>query len=366
MLALLFSVSSFAADARADDDTARAILVEGQVVTLDVGSDAGLEVGQHMAFYEYATTDLGDNELARVERIVAVGAVTATSAHRTRVRLGMNERVTVGTPARTTDAALTRSLVAPPQSASRTELTVTARLDGTVGATGGGLLLGAQLDQRVGQNVLLRVRVDPSGIVAYRPADPDRDGPRPRPPTTFAAASDAVALVAYDSGMLAFGAGLGVTMTTRLDEHFTACPTCTVEVRHLGFRPGLTFATMARFGVHDGLHVDVDTAFVAVRSRMEMSRLAVSIEVPVSRSLGLVAAGSGGFGVVGTRLVELGARMLVRGNGDRGSVLITPRVGYLAMAERASLDTTPSAQPRPHDPRLVHGLSAGVSVSLRF
>lgn len=342
-----------------------AIAVDGQIVVVDFGREDGVSLGDRVAFSVPTLTDLGGDEIAYADRLAAVGEVRAVSSHRVRVRLGTNERVDVGTQATLTTAPLTRSLIAPPPSGARTQVEVGIRLVGTVGASGGGALVDARLDRRLGARGFLRLRIDPTGVVGYRREDPDRGGPEPRPPGTFAANTNAVALVGFDTGPLAMGAGVGVTMTTRLDETFT-CPSCDTVVKHHGFEPGLTFATMARFGLHDGLSMEVDTAFVAIQSRIEMSRFAARVDVPVTPSLTFVARGSGGFGVVGTRIVEIGARMLTHGNGHGHSVYLEPHIGYAAVAERADLRTTPSLQPRPHPAILVHGLTLGFTVEARY
>lgn len=344
----------------------RILAVEGQVLTVDLGREAGLAVGDAIAFAVHETIELGDDEPGHAERLVAVGEVTAVSRLRARVRLGMNERVPSNAIARRTEAAPSRSLVAPPPSDARTELIVGARLVGSVGAVGGGMIVDARLDHRFGARLALRLRLDPTGLVGFRRPDPDEDGPLEQPAGTFAAPLSSVAVLSYDTGLVALGAGVGVTVTTRLDERHIPCTGCAEELRHHGFETGLTFATAARFGHRDGIHLEVDTAFVTVLSRIEMSRLAIALHVPVSPSIALVARANGGFAVTGLREGELAARMLVRGNGNRGSLFLVPRIGYLALAERATLETTTRRQPRPTDPALVHGVAAGVSIERRY
>jgi len=345
---------------------ARVVHVDGQFVTIDSGATDGVVSGAHVAFVGTSVTDLGDGEIAVSDPTFAVGEVVAVSRGRARVRIGLNEDVPLGTRAIGTEGPLTRSLVAPPESRAKSEFAIGMRVVSTVGARGGGVLVDARLERRIGAHIRLRLRVDPTGAIRYRFPDPDFEGPEVRPPASSATVANVIGLISYDTGLVEMGAGLGLTTTTRIDETHVACADCAPTERHLGRRAGLTVASTARFGPRDGLFLEVDTAFVAIRSRIEMSRFAARLNVPVTRALSFIFAGSSGFGVVGTRIVDVGARMLVHGSGHAGSLFVTPTIGYAAIAERAALETTASVQDRPRVSVLVHGASAGVSIERRF
>jgi hypothetical protein len=353
------------ASARADSN-GLVVDVQGQYATIDLGTEAGLVEGAHIAVFTEVVVDLDDGEPSTTLTRVATGEVTAVSARRARVRFGMNETVTVGMQASVTDGALSRSLVAPSETSARTEVSVASRLAVVVNGVGGGMLLEGHVDRKLGALTFMRVRLDPSGVVGYRLSDPDDDGPTPHPAPSFAPTTSLVALLGIDMRYVALGLGAGITQSTRLDEQFTPCEGCPYEARHHGFEAGLTIAMMGRFGARDGLHLDLDMAFVVVRERIETSRFGAALQIPVTPSLFVVARGSSGFGVVGTHTADVGARMLIRGDGTEGSSFVTPFVGYTAVAERATLRTHPGGQPRPREPVMVSGIALGVRFDHRF
>lgn len=354
------------ATARAEAGEAHAVRVEGQLVTIDRGRLDGLAVGDRMAVVFLEPSGLGEPEPTLERQHGYVGEIRAVTGHRARIRFGMNERVREGSLLETTDADVTGSILAPADSDAKNELSVGLRLGFVTSGVGGGALVSARYDRRLGARAFVRARLDPTGAIGFRRPDPDGPGPEERPPGSFAATFGGVVMVGADLGLVAIGAGLGATLTTRIDEIHEDCPTCDATTIHHGFRLGPTFATMARIGSRDGLHLDVDTAFTALLARIETSRFAARLVVPCTSSMAIVLSGASGFGVVGTRTIDAGVRLLLRGDGNRGSTLLLPSIGYLAVSERATLRSHEDDQPRPRDPLLIRGLALGLAIERRF
>lgn len=355
------SVASARAQGVERCDDMRVIRVDGPQVTVDCGRDGGLARGDHVAFVEPVETDLGDGEVAVEWRESRVGRVVAVSPGRARVELGINERVMVGDQAATTAAPTTDSRLAPPHSRARTTVDLGFHFALPVGARGLGAVLDGRIHHRFGRG-FVALRLDPTGSYRYRRAavaaesDPERS----------AHAAGAVALVGIDVGPVAFGVGVGFGISTRLLEERRACDTCTpLTVAH-GFETGLLVAASARFGVRDGLALELDTAFLTVLRRFEVSRFSARLYVPATSRLTVVASATSGLGAAGVRTYELGFRILRRGDGGAGTRYLVPAVGYLGMAERSVVETSPSSQPRPAVVAEIHGLAAGLTFEARF
>jgi hypothetical protein len=352
--------------AEASDAPLGIVAIDGLKVTVDQGRAEGLATGDHVAFARTRIVDLGDGEPSVEIDVVVVGEVTAASRHRALVRLGPNEHVEEGMRAMPTERPLTRDLVAPPKSGARWELEAgfSALAVMSVGV-GGGFLATGRIERRFGDRGFLRLRVDPSGVLGYRFSEEVRSA-LTRPETHHTSTTSGVIIAGLDFEYVELGMGFGATRTTRIDETRVTCDGCTATLVRHGFEPGFTFATVARFGARDGLSLDVDAALTGVEGRVEVSRFGARLQVPVTPTLALVARGSTGLGVVGTRTADLGARLLVRGDGGPASTYLTPYIGYAALSERAALDVNQGVHRRPADPLVVHALAAGVIIERRL
>ena len=264
-------------------------------VVVDLGSADGLSVGGRMELYRERWTRLDEGERALRIEPVAVGEISALSTRRARVRLGSGERAPVGTRARPTAAALTHSTMAPP------------RVEG-IWEIHGGLRPFLSLEY-------LAVGALADAAVVYRAAGPWAIHAAASP-VAFVVGSQPVfnynlmVTGAYDSRWFELGLGIGAA-----------------SVRNSGDEPAdaFSFGQYARLGTRDGVHVEVQNTFLLGRDRFRFGSTNGALQIPVSPAAALVFRGGGG--VTGYAFGEAGLRIRVRGNGDHGTLYLTPTVG---------------------------------------
>lgn len=269
-------------------------------VVVDLGSADGLSVGGHVELYRERWTRLDAGERALRLEPIAVGEISALSTRRARVRLGSGERASVGARARSTAGALTHSTTAPP------------RVEG-IWEIHGGLRPFLSLEY-------LSVGGLGDAAVVYRAAGP----------WAIHAAASPIAFVvgqkpvfnynlmvtgAYDSRWFELGLGVGAASYRDNDDG----------------EPADTFAfgQYARLGTRDGVHVEVQNAFLLGRDRFRFGSVLGSLQIPVSPAAALVFRGGGG--ATGYAFGEAGLRIRVRGNGDHGTLYLTPTVGGVSV-----------------------------------
>jgi len=264
-------------------------------VVVDLGSADGLSVGGHVELYRERRTRLDAGERALRLEPLAVGEISALSTRRARVRLGSGERASVGARARSTAAALTHSTMAPP------------RVEG-IWEIHGGLRPFLSLEY-------LSVGGLADAAVVYR-------GPGPwaihaaASPTTFAIGQKPVfnynlmVTGAYDSRWFELGLGVGAASYRDNDD----------EPADM-----FAFGQYARLGTRDGVHVEVQNTFLLGRDRFLFGSTVGTLQIPVSPAAALVFRGGGG--ATGYAFGEAGLRIRVRGNGDHGTLYLTPTVG---------------------------------------
>lgn len=288
---------------------------EGQVVELglgdvviDLGSHDGVRHGDSIELNAVTSEAVG-SERAKRRHLVAVGVVTAVSDGFSRVRLGINERVTLGSIATRVATKPTGKRVAPPRAAGLWEVEFMARPFLALGEFGGGMLLDA--------SVGYRFEADLHAEVAFRPFGYGTSEGKPSvvPVTTFAKLS-------YDRELFEVGLGLGVQ---------------TVHVTGFGAEPGsgTLFSQGARIGARDGLHLDARSDVVLFHSRFEFAGFVGSGQIPVGQTSWLILEGGGGS--AGYAYGEIGVRVLLMGNGDRGSVFFNGSVGGVGIFQEQEL-----------------------------
>jgi hypothetical protein len=84
---------------------------------------------------------------------------------------------------------------------------------------------------------------------------------------------------------------------------------------------GASIAAEARFGARDGLAFTIESIVVGANGEFELASLTTTIQVPLTRSVMLIARGGGGN--VGILYGDLGARVLLAGDGGKGTVALT-------------------------------------------
>jgi hypothetical protein len=279
---------------------ARVIAIEPGFAIIDMGREHGVSAGDHVSF-DHTTTERVDEENAaqRTER-VAVGNATTIGATRTRVELGIDERVEVGATANPTRDPITSTSFAP------------ARLGGVWHA--GFIARPFLVVDNFGVGGSLEVRA------GYRFESPFHVEAIVLPATVGTGRQDAIgafaALVAASFDSKLFEAGLGLGAQTINNPAFDLKP-----------GTGTTLAQRLRIGSVDGGMLEVFTYIVLFHSEFEFSSLEAHGQLPVGDRSWLVVHAGGG--TVGMGFGEIGLRVLLNGNGDRGSFFLTATIGGL-------------------------------------
>jgi hypothetical protein len=273
-------------------------------VVIDLGSGAAIDDGEHVAFYEPVEEELASGIVSQREELAAVGVVNGVSVHRARVVLGLNERVSKDARARLTGERLTAGSVAPPRVSDVWEVGFLARPFLVLDNLGAGVFADIRAGYRTDYNVHYEALILP---VAFASAEQGS--------TTPAAA---ILAASYDSRL--FEVGLGIGGQSVHDTAFDIQP-----------GSGLTALQRVRLGARDGLHVEGLFYVALFHSEFEFSSVRVQGQVPMSRGTWLLATGGGGS--LGLGHGELGLRMLLDGNGDRGSFFLTTTIGFVHVFE---------------------------------
>lgn len=289
----------------------RVLRVEGRVLTIDLGVSAGVRPGSRIEFSTRARDgglgDLGDTAIVPL----AIGVVRAAGPGRARVLVGLNERVPVDAIARPTKAPTTASTAAPARVSDVWEVSGLVRVFPALDEFGGGFLVDASAGYRFASDLHLEVRVEPFGVAT---AD---DG--------SIATVTAFALANYDTRLFEIGAGLGV-QTVNDPDFFETTGSGTVVPQHL------------RLGAQDGVNLDLSSTAVLFRKRFRFSGFRGSLQIPLTAG-GWLLSIRGGGGTAGYAFGELGARVLVSGNGRADSSFLLVSLGGVGLFKSASCDS---------------------------
>ncbi len=269
----------------------------GEVV-ISLGRHDGVRYGDHIQFSNVVSEDIG-SEQAQRRSIEAVGVVTAVSRGFSRVKLGIGERVPVGSLARLTDDELTASRAGPPRLGGLWEVAFMARPFLALSQLGGGALVDASAGYRFQGPLHL--------VAAFEPFahGTGKGKPTITPVSAFIKASYELPL---------FEVGFGVGVETVFDTEFGTEP-----------GTGTLFVQQARIGAADGLHLDAVNHVVLFHSAFEFSGFVGRLQIPVGQASWLLMRGGGG--TAGYGYGEFGVRVLLVGNGDRGSTYFTGTFG---------------------------------------
>jgi hypothetical protein len=288
-------------------------LARGQVietgpgyVVVDFGSADRVSDGSHVAFYRVTSDLLSGHSFGARRELLAVGVADSVATSRTRVRLGVNERVAMGSQAELSSDALTASRIAPPRVSGVWEVAFHARPFLVLDDLGVGLLVDARAGHR-GDHFHGEALLQPIGFATAK------DGGT-IPAVAFISGS-------YDSHL--FEVGLGVGGQTVYD---------TVD-QGLDPGTGATLVQRARLGALDGLNLELFTYLVLFHSEFDFSGMRATGQIPLGRG-GWLTLGGGG-GTMGFAYGELGLRALLSGNGDRDSLFVTVTIGGADVFEDA-------------------------------
>jgi hypothetical protein len=277
---------------------AKVVEVAEGFATIDMGSVHGVAPGDHVLFQKSTIERIGPGETAVRDERVAVGVVAVIGKQRTKVKLGVDERVPVGASARPTREPISSSAFSPPRLPGLWEVGFMARPFLVVDNFGVGASLEGRLGYRFDAPVHLEALILPATVATGR-----RDG---------VGAFGAVGTASFDTRY--FEIGLGVGGQTMNDPAFDLRP-----------GTGTTIAQRLRVGAVDGGMLEAFTYIVLFHQKFEFSQLIVHGQLPVGERAWFVINGGGGS--LGSGFGEIGVRLLISGNGDAGSFFVTPTVG---------------------------------------
>jgi hypothetical protein len=93
----------------------------------------------------------------------------------------------------------------------------------------------------------------------------------------------------------------------------------------------LSVVEEGRLGARDGLSLSVESSAIAANQKFDLGYFVATLQIPLSKSMMLITRGGGGR--VGFGYGDLGMRVLVRGNGGRGTVALTGFLGGAVIME---------------------------------
>jgi len=294
----------------------RVLWSEGGQIVVDLGRDHGVVPGSHI---ELSVRADDESPLGKFERrdALAVGRVTSVMAEKSLVEVGIGETIPVDAQAIITTRPLTSSRSAPPRVAGIWTVAAVVRPFFVLEQLGFGALNEVSVGYQASGPLRYQLQLAPIGFASAG------DG------TTFTAL--AIGVVSYDTRLFEIGLGFGAQ-----------------TVNYGDFDPGsgLTVAQTLRFGALDGLNLSIRNDVSLFHREFGYSAFTGQAQIPVAERGWLVLEGGGGS--VGYAFFELGAKVLLSGNGTRGSVFLRGTVGYAVLDENltsaelasASSDTT--------------------------
>jgi hypothetical protein len=292
---------------------AEVIAIRADDVIVGLGSDHGIKRNDHIEIFLRTEVEFG-GESTNKEELVLVGKVTAVSATRCEVKLGINERVPPGALARPTTGRLTSNRVAPPRLGHLWEFGFTLRPFLALGTFGFGTISDATIRRRFDNPYSLELRIEPLGI-------------------GFADEGNIVAasgnlLGSYDTRLFSVGLGLGwAAINDSVEDSFGSnLDSEGTPVRFERVRSGFSLAQSVRLGAQDGLHLAVYNSFLFFREQFNYGGTTVSLQFPAGDALWVFARGGGGA-ATGYGFGEVGLRVRLLGAGDSGSLFLSPSVG---------------------------------------
>jgi len=222
------------------------------------------------------------------------------------------------------------SMIAPPRRGDLWELALATGAFVAFGTLGGGVLGSASVAYRFESPFVLRAAMTPFGIAG--PSTTTSSSP-PVPlggsggfsgPSTSKGGTITVfgahLLLGLDTQFVEVGLGLGgATVNQTFGNGFGPSPRGTPDTG------AVSVVEAARIGARDGLALNVESSAVAANSQFDLGYFVTSVQIPVSKTAMLVLRGGGGR--VGFAYGDIGVRVLVRGEGGKGTVALTGFAG---------------------------------------
>ena len=304
------------ADAAAEREVLAVLAIGAGYVDIAGGTDHGLARGGHVELFTESRVDLGGGQGASRERRVAVGRLAAVGEHRSRVELGLGERIPKGAKARWVALPLTASMWTPRRLGGMWELHAAVRPFLALDTKGVGFINDFTATYRFDAPAAIHLMLEPA---SFGIADAGN---------VLAMAGSVVG--AYDTDFFGIGLGLGwsavngdVSVSTA--DSATAGATDPNAYSLKRVKDGLSIAQYARLGAVDGLRLTVFNTFLLYKDRFNYGGTRVTFQTPVVDRLWVMV--SGGGGQAGYAFGEVGLRVQVLGSGDRGTIFVTPTLG---------------------------------------
>ncbi|MGA7120532.1 MAG: hypothetical protein WBY94_10565 [Polyangiaceae bacterium] len=207
------------------------------------------------------------------------------------------------------------SVVAPPRHGGLWELSLTSSAFVAFGSLGVGVLGSASVAYRFEAPFVLRAEVSPFGVGG--PSSTTSCCANGQITSTSGSAVSVFAahvLAGLDTQFVEVGLGVGGASVNENTNSAGAPAT-----------GSLTIVQSARIGAHDGLALNFQSSAIAINNQFNLGYFTMSLQIPVSAKAMLIARGGGGN--VGFGYGDLGVRVLVRGNGGKGTLALTGYAG---------------------------------------
>lgn len=214
------------------------------------------------------------------------------------------------------------SLMAPLRRGGLWELSAIAGAYINLGPVAGGATGWASVVYRFDAPIVVRAELSPFGIGIGNSQTVNISAQASNPSRTFTVAA-AHLLVGLDTPFIevALGAG-GATLGNQTFGSNGTPPT-----------GGPSIVEEARVGARDGLALNVESVTVAANSQFQFGSFVASIQIPLTQKVMLIARGGGGD--VGLLFGDLGARLVVQGDGGHGTIALTGFFGGAGIAFEA-------------------------------
>jgi len=280
------------------------------------GRAQGLARGGHMEIFTESQVDLGGGQTATRERRWAVGRLSAVGETRSRVELGLGERIPKGAKARWVARPLTATMWTPKRLGHMWELHGAVRPFLALDTKGVGFINDLGATYRFDAPAAIHLMLEPAGFGIAA------DG------NILALAGNVIG--AYDTDFFGIGLGLGwsaVNGEVSSGRDGVAAGTASDPGAYAlkRVKDGLSIAQYARLGAVDGLRLTVFNTFLLYEDRFNYGGTRVTFQTPVADRLWVIVTGGGGQ--AGYGFGEVGLRVQVLGSGDHGSVFVTPTLG---------------------------------------
>jgi hypothetical protein len=273
-------------------------------VVVSLGESDGLAEGDRVELFRRDAVPLRDGDtITRVERL-AIGKAVDVGNRNARVTVGLNERVPAGGLARPTDGMITENPVAPRRVGDLWEISVAVRPMLALGQIGAGTLNSSRAVYRLDSPFAVHLTTTPFSL-----GFGDQS-------TVSALGADA--LFAYDGQLLSIGLGAGAI---DIDDYDSGAES-------VQSRATLSVSQFVRLGSRDGFNLTLHNAFYLGEDAFRFGGLDGDLQIPLDTIFEDTWAVVHIGGHTSQHILgETGLRVLLRGNGDRGSLFATFTAG---------------------------------------